>query len=132
MDVAPAPRAAGRNHQAVGVGVQIAQHLTGSVVDDQRADRDFENQVAARAAVFQAPGAGLTIGRAPGPPAPVLGEISQRAVGKQDDRAAAPTVAAVGPASRRVRLAAQRRRPRAAAPTDDGDSGGVDEATAGI
>src|SRR5438094_689735 len=95
--------------------------------NDLGADRDPEHEVGPLAARLQPARARLPVARAPDPLAGVLGEVCQRAVGEQEDRSSASAVAPVGTASGREGLVPERCRAGAAAPTSNGDGGGVYE-----
>src|SRR5439155_23356331 len=127
VDVAPAAGTARGDLQPGSFGVEVPDRQARLLLDDLGADRDPEHEVGPLAARLQPTGARLPVPRAPDPLAGVLGEVCQRAVGEQEDRSSASAVAAVGTASGRERLVPERSRAGAAAPTSNGDGGGVYE-----
>ena len=132
MRVALAAVAAAGGDDAVAVVRQVFEHEAVLGVDDERARRDFDDQVVGALALL----VGAAAGRAAvGPPEAVMGqggEIVDAIFGDDDHAAAVAAVAAVGPAVRDVLFAPKADAAVAAAASLDFDGDAIDEHRNGV
>ncbi len=127
MQIAEAALAALGDQRARSVRGEVGDELAAVGVGDHRADRHAQNHVGAAAPVLIRAAAVLAALGAMDARVAVIDQRIDVAVGQRIDAAAAPAVAAVGPAARNVLLAAERDRAVAAVAGDHLDQRFVEE-----